>query len=262
MTNTVTPVKIPGVGTKVATEKKPVNVEIKPIGINSKVKEKLSARLPQNIILKREAGKDKNGNKTYLSYISGSTVIDILNTTFNYNWNFEIVDQWIQPGQPWVNKWNGGKVEEQGGIAFVRGRLTVNMVDDEGRPMQIVKESFGSKAVIGKQSEQDSTFKAAQTDALKKCASLLGIGTELYRKAEEQEYYESLIVEPTWTEENIAKYKNQYDYITSVIEAGNGTYIDQCVAYLSGREGATWEYIPEGVIDNLVDMVQQDLEEN
>lgn len=257
MTNAIKPVSIQGIAQK--AEKKPVNVELKPIGLNSKVKEKLSARLPQNIILQREAGK-KNGQPVYLSYISGATVIDILNTTFNYNWNFEIVKQWMQEGVPWTNKWNGNAVEEQGPIAFVHARLTINMTDDEGHPMKIVKESFGSKAVVGKQSEQDSTFKAAQTDALKKCASLLGIGAELYRKAEEQEFYDSLTIEPTWTEENIAKYQSQYDYITSVIEAGNGNYIDQCVAYLAGREGVTWDYIPESLIDSLVDMVQQDFE--
>lgn len=256
MTNAIKPVQVQAVG-KATTpaEKKPVHVKLNPTGLNDKIKEKLTAKLPAQIILTREAGKGKK-----LSYISGATVMDILNATFNYNWNFEIVNHWMQPGVPWVNKYNNNAIEEQGPIVFVHGRLTVNTVDENGHPIKIVKESFGSKAVIGKQSEQDSTFKSAQTDALKKCASLLGIGLELYRKAEEQEYYESLTVEPTWSEDTIARYQNQYDYITSVIEDGNGTYIDQCVAYLAGREGVTWDYIPESIIDNLVDMVQEALQ--
>ena len=258
MTNTIKPVTIPGMQQTIKSQE-PKEIKLNPIKISNSIKEKISAKLPPNIILQREAGK-KNGQPVYLSYISGATVIDILNATFNYNWNFEIVKQWMEAGVPWVNKWNGNAVEEQGPIAFVHGRLTVNMVNEQGEIVKIVKESFGSKAVIGKQSEQDSTFKAAQTDSLKKCASLLGIGLELYRKAEEQEFYETLTVEPTWTEENIAKYQNQYDYITSVIEAGNANYIDQCVAYLAGREGTTWDYIPESLIDSLVEMVQQDFE--
>lgn len=231
-------------------------MQLNTIQTPAKVKERISARLPQQIIQQRDAGKGQR-----LSYISGSTVIDILNTTFGHlGWDFVIVNQWMQESTPWVNKYNGNAVEEQNPVAFVHGRLTVRTVDESGNFISVVKESFGSKSVIGKQNEQESTFKSAQTDALKKCASLLGIGAELYRKAEEQEYYESLTTEPTWNDDMIKKYSAQYNYIVELIEAGNGDYIDQCVAYLSGREGATWDYIPESIIDNLVAMVQEAME--
>lgn len=231
-------------------------MQLNTIPTPSRIKERISAKLPQQIIQKRDAGRGQQ-----LSYISGSTVIDILNTTFGvFGWDFEIVKEWMQESTPWVNKYNGGAVEEQNPIAFVHGRLTVRVVNERGEYITVTKESFGSKAVVGKQNEQESTFKAAQTDALKKCASLLGIGAELYRKAEEQEYYESITIEPTWTNEMIEKYSAQYSYITELIEAGNGEYINQCVAYLAGREGVTWDFIPESIIDNLIAMVQEAME--
>ena len=231
-------------------------MNLRTIPTPNKVTERISARLPQQIIQQRDAGK---GQK--LSYISGSTVIDILNVTFGHlGWDFVIVDRWMQESTPWVNKYNGNAVEEQNPVAFVHGRLTVRTVDDNGNFITVVKESFGSKSVIGKQNEQESTFKSAQTDALKKCASLLGIGAELYRKSEEQDYYESLTVEPTWTDEMVEKYNEQYTYITELIQAGNKDYIDQCVAYLAGREGLTWEYVPESIIGDLMTMVQEAME--
>jgi hypothetical protein len=232
-------------------------MNLKTIPTPNKIKDRISARLPQQIIQQRDAGRNQT-----LSYISGSTVIDILNVTFGHlGWDFTILDRWMQECTPWTNKYKDNSVEEQNPVAFVHGRLTVRTVDENGNFITVVKESFGSKSVIGKQNEQESTFKSAQTDALKKCASLLGIGAELYRKSEEQEYYDSLTTDPTWSDEMIEKYNAQYSYITELIEAGHKDYVDQCVAYLTGRESATWEYIPEETIQDLLNMVQEAMEE-
>lgn len=164
------------------------------------VKKKLSAELPEYIILKRDAGGGKK-----LSYISGATVIDILNNTFGHlGWDFEIVKQWMQECTPWVNKYKNGEVENQNPVAFVHGRLTVRVLNEKGEYVTVVKESFGSKSVIGKQNEQESTFKSAQTDALKKAASLLGIGADLYRGDNEQAYYDEISKPIIWTDEKQA----------------------------------------------------------
>ena len=151
---------------------------------------RLSAQIPDYVIQQRDAGK---GQK--LDYISGATVIDILNTTFGYlGWNFEIIKQWKEESIPFFNKYNKDKSKEvthngvkgawenQAPVAWVHGRLTIKLIDDStGQIQEVVKEAFGSKSIIGKQSEQEHIFKAAQTDALKKAASLLGIGAQLYR---------------------------------------------------------------------------------
>lgn len=133
----------------------------------------LESKLDQRWIKTRTVG-----NAT-LSYIGGQTVIRLLNKAFNYQWSFEIVTEDVVQSIPKYNKWAKGdapKFEDQPPVAKVLGRLTV--------PGLGVKEQYGSKVLIGGASEQESAFKSAGTDALKKCASLFGIGLELYGEDE------------------------------------------------------------------------------
>lgn len=119
--------------------------------------------------------KTRTVGKTELSYIGGHTVIRLLNKAFNYGWSFVIVTEEVVPSVPKFNKWakEGQPThEEQPPVVKVLGRLTI--------PGLGIKEQYGSKVLIGGASEQESAFKSASTDALKKCASLFGIGLELY----------------------------------------------------------------------------------
>lgn len=144
------------------------------IGFNTEEATKvLEAKLDKRWIKERTVG------KTTLSYIGGQTVIRLLNKAFNYQWSFEVVTEEVVKSMPKHNKWakNGqAEWEEQPPVAKVLGRLTV--------PGLGVKEQYGSKILIGGASEQESAFKSAGTDALKKCASLFGIGLELYGEDE------------------------------------------------------------------------------
>lgn len=140
----------------------------------------LTAKLDPSWIKSREV------SGTKLSYIEGNIVIDLLNTAFNYQWSFEIVEKEIVPSLPkamvkWENRKRVPDLDENGKqkyqpqppVAQVLGRLTV--------PGLGIREQYGSKVIIGGATEQEHTFKSAATDALKKCASLFGIGAELYR---------------------------------------------------------------------------------
>jgi hypothetical protein len=69
------------------------------------------------------------------------------------------------------------KLEAQPPYLQIRGRLTV--------PGLGVKEQYGTKILVGGASEQEGASKSASTDALKKCATLFGIGLELYGGSEE-----------------------------------------------------------------------------
>lgn len=148
-----------------------------------KAKKTLSKKLEKSWIKQRTQG------RTTLSYIGGHTVIHLLNHAFNYQWSFEIVKEEIAQSEPkpiyvYENRQRVLKTDNQGNpvkepqppVAKVLGRLTV--------PGLGVKEQFGSKILVGGASEQESAFKAASTDALKKCASLFGIGLELYGEEE------------------------------------------------------------------------------
>jgi hypothetical protein len=106
--------------------------------------------------------KGRAGNT--LSYVETSEYIKRLNSVFDYNWSFEIVDE---------------KMEN--GFVVVKGKLTA-----EG----ITKSQYGTSHItVGKDSGEvlaiGDDMKSAGSDALKKCCSLFGIGLHLYNGADD-----------------------------------------------------------------------------
>ena len=63
-----------------------------------KAKEVIARTLPDQLIKQREGG-----GKKILSYVSGSTVIDLLNEAFGYLWSWDVVEQFVQESQPKFN---------------------------------------------------------------------------------------------------------------------------------------------------------------
>lgn len=124
------------------------------------------------------------GNTT-LTYIGHHVATRLLNRAFNYQWSFEILHEQVVQSLPKMltEKKNGRSVPKKdnaGNILYqdqppyvkVKARLTV--------PGLGFREQYGTKIFLGGATEQEHAFKAASSDALKKCASLFGIGLELY----------------------------------------------------------------------------------
>ena len=106
--------------------------------------------------------KQREGNfgKT-LDYIEGHSVIQRLNDAFDAQWSFEIA--------------RFDMLEDKDEI-IVLGKLTAN---------GIVKSQFGSSRITkaretGEVISLADDLKAAATDAIKKCATLMGVGLHLY----------------------------------------------------------------------------------
>lgn len=174
-------------------------MELKKIELPKEMLLKIYEKLPGEIIQERDSGTKKYINNRWveekLSYISSNTVIDILNDLFGeFGWNFEIIRFWIESGKDFKKKKKDGEVEviPQGDIAHVLARITATLYDENGKEYKVIKEAFGSKSITGSQTVQESIFKSAQSDALKKAASLLGIGAELYRKEEESIWFRNV----------------------------------------------------------------------
>jgi hypothetical protein len=105
----------------------------------------------------------KGGGKW--TYVTGTYVKKVLNLMFGWNWSFEIVDEQISVEFKQV---------------IVKGRLTVNANGSE-----IVKMQFGRQDIKFKKNTElpldlGNDLKGATTDALKKCASELGIAADVY----------------------------------------------------------------------------------
>src|SRR5499426_2913611 len=103
--------------------------------------------------------RQRKGRNGLLDYVEGHSVIQRLNEALQGAWSFEIVHHEVR--------------EEE---VLVLGKLTA-----EG----ITKMQFGSSQVTreresGALVSLGDDLKAAGTDALKKCATFLGIGLHLY----------------------------------------------------------------------------------
>lgn len=126
----------------------------------------LVAKTPQ-IHIKSRKGR---GGKTF-SYVTGAYVQDRLNQVFGWAWSFEVKGHGNSPS---------------GESLWVLGRLSV--VDPKTRQTVVTKEQFGSSDIkfdkSGKETDYADDFKAATTDSLKKCASMLGIAADIYADPE------------------------------------------------------------------------------
>jgi hypothetical protein len=240
--------------------------DLKRMSFPKEIKEVLTAPIPAALIKTREGG-----GKKILSYLSGSTVTDMLNHAFGYMWSWETEKEWVADSIPFFNSYskipedqkimvNGkkGAWEDQGPVAHVKGRLTVFFERNEGPMIAISKTGLGSKSVLGKQNDQESIFKAAGTDALKKAASLFGIGLELYRGEEEQEYFEAMNYEDPWTDEMKTLYATEREYINDLIENQGLEVADLDDMMLEFSEGAIalLEYVTPDIISSFVEFIK------
>ena len=213
-----------------------------------KAKEVIARTLPDQLIKQREGG-----GKKILSYVSGSTVIDLLNEAFGYLWSWEVTEQFVQTSQP-RKKYNSNELEAQGPVAHVRGTLSVPIMQPDGSVIMLVKSGFGSKTVLGGQADQEHIFKAAATDALKKAASLFGIGAQLYRDEDEQAFFEAINYEDPWTDDLLVKFKPERDYIKKVMEDNKATAEDIGEIIAEWSKGALTS-IQDLTPDNMADFV-------
>lgn len=99
------------------------------------------------------------------NYVSGGYVKKVLNLMFGWDWDFEIVEE---------------KILIEAKEIVVKGRLTCRT---NGRT--IVKMQYGNKDIIFKKGTDiplsvGNDMKSAATDALKKCASEIGIAADIY----------------------------------------------------------------------------------
>ena len=106
--------------------------------------------------------KQREGNfGKMLDYIEGQAVIERLNMAFESEWSFSILEH---------------RILEETDEVLVVGQL---------RAGDVVKTQFGSSRITraresGEPVSLADDYKAAATDCIKKCASLLGVGLHLY----------------------------------------------------------------------------------
>jgi len=101
----------------------------------------------------------EGGSGRAIDYIEGHSVIQRLNDAFESAWSFEIISHEIHQEE-----------------VVVIGKLTAG---------SLAKSQFGSSRITRNRDTKDivslaDDLKAAATDALKKCATLFGVGLHMY----------------------------------------------------------------------------------
>lgn len=125
---------------------------------------RMTEKTPAKYVYQRPG---KGGGKW--DYVSVSYVQRVLDFVFGFNWDFEVVQHGKEQDHVWV-----------------LGRLTVHSPDGT---KSIVKTQFGRSEVKHKSGTKENLdygndLKAATSDALKKCASMLGIARDIYGKTD------------------------------------------------------------------------------
>lgn len=124
----------------------------------------LLGETPKNHIFKRPG----KGGQSW-EYVTGTYMKKVLNLMFGWDWDFEVVKFDIQ-------------IEAK--QCIVLGKLTCRT-----ETKTIIKNQFGRADIKFKKESKEpldlgNDLKAATTDALKKCASELGIASDIYGKNE------------------------------------------------------------------------------
>ena len=100
-----------------------------------------------------------------LDYVETHTVITRLNEAFNGTWSFEAVEYKTMEGE-----------------IIVKGRLTAEGISKEQFGSNEIHRHKGQDGGKGVPISVGDDLKAAASDALKKCATLFGVGLHLYDK--------------------------------------------------------------------------------
>lgn len=113
------------------------------------------------------------------TYIKSSYVRKVLDSVFGFNWSFDIDTSLSEAFE----------VAKLTKSCVVKGTLTGKVWFD-GQWVEVKKTQFGRSDVKFKKDKPDepldfgNDMKAATSDALKKCASLMGIGADVYEASE------------------------------------------------------------------------------
>ena len=176
------------------------------IVLNEKQLQILLRKTPKSHIYKRPA---KGGGQW--EYVTGTYIRKVLNLMFNFNWDFEVVEH---------------KFDLALKQAFVLGKLTVRTNEKT-----IVKMQFGTKDIMFRRNSDlpldiGNDLKAATTNALKKCASELGIASDVYAPNEFKEIH---IAKPISDSDKLEEIKERLEDENIVISEEDRMHIEYTI---------------------------------
>lgn len=147
--------------------------------------------------------KDYDGN----DYITGYTVVRLLNKLTNGAWDFTI-------DKTWVEKCTDKKGEHD--IYHMDVTLNCYFDNGHGEILKLSKTGTAGKALATGAKNASNIYKSLETMALRKAASYFGVGAELWLNDDEIDYFEQEDIEPIWTDELLKEHEETWNTIGEI----------------------------------------------
>ena len=140
-------------------------------------------------------------------YITGYTVVRLLNKLTNGAWDFTI-------DKTWVEKCTDKKGEHD----IYHMDITLNCYFDNGHGeiLKLSKTGTAGKVLENGAKNASNIYKSLETLALRKAASYFGVGAELWLNEDEVDYFEQENIEPVWTDELLLEYETVWNAISEI----------------------------------------------
>ena len=234
-----------------------------------RAEEVLNTPIPKELIQEREQAGQR------LNYINSATATAILNRAFGVGgWEFVKIGSGVRES---LEDKRGNK----GHTMVYEGELRVFIPD--AVTGQINKENyacfpgFGTKTMFGGANEDQMADKSAQSDCFKKCASIVGVGSQLYFKKKSMHsalmgFLSQVGVDPepsVWDDPAVvAQYQDEWDFLAR-IKADSGATdedLDEMVVAWSNKTISTVRDIPparfKGFTDYMRNVMNDEAEVN
>lgn len=157
-------------------------------------------------------------NKSTLDYISGNSMIALMNEAFNHVYSIEF-------GEPRVIRYEKLKAKDGSDyfpkqIVEIKCTITVPIIDPiTGKEHIVKREGFGT--AVMKKDFEEMILKSAQTDAMKKAAYSFGFAQELFfTKPKEKDYCAENLI-GIWTKESMQKHAQAWNVIKNFMAKNN-----------------------------------------
>jgi hypothetical protein len=156
-----------------------------------------------------EKKKGKNGQLVpYMGHNTMRQILDHAVDGITY-WDFGIIEQWREEVYAFNKQTNQWYFD--GYVYHVKGYMFIPGIG--------YREQFGCKIAIGGVNNQDSAYKAAASNCFTKCASMFGVGEEIYAKIkvelesdDDDQQYQQLQDNPNYMVNNGQGWNQQQNY--------------------------------------------------
>ena len=167
--------------------------------LNEELVKKINEPIDPALIRKNYSGE---------KYMTGYSVVRLLNKVTNGAWDFTIDEKWREE----ITVKNKKNQDEPRTVYHMTVTLRCLFDDGKGNIVEIKKPGTAGKVLESGSKNASNIYKSLETLCVRKAASYFGVGAELWLNEDEVEYFD----EPIWTPELMKEYENEWNVINEI----------------------------------------------